>query len=324
MKRSKSIDLTKVPIGDLWGGRKYLLAESLPVVLEQSKEHISNRYPLREQLETSHEFMVHDLTWAPPGDWETLRRMWFFPWGEAQDELSVGLNHSLLGFHRASYDHQRRSLELILVGSFFISEKTTEEDARKWVSSDDETPYFTRTLKRLSEVGLYAELEAETGWVNEIKEFYWRLSDISHVRGEQNGLRSVQPWKSHVNGVPIPNYSMEALDKSLDSFVATVGYIALLIALANPVLMFRLPIYDKYGLNGPLSGVFEEWQVERLRSLIPEKHRNILVTLAESDPDVDIIRKHFDALPDMPADELKRQHEDFESEMKTIGDIPTG
>ena len=61
MRRSKSIDLTKVPIGDLWGGREYMLAKSLPLVLEQSKEYISNRYTLREQLETSHDFMVHDL-----------------------------------------------------------------------------------------------------------------------------------------------------------------------------------------------------------------------------------------------------------------------
>lgn len=70
MRRSKSIDLTKVPIGDLWGGREYLLAESLTFILEQSKEHISNRYTLREQLENSHKFMVHDLTWAPAGDWK--------------------------------------------------------------------------------------------------------------------------------------------------------------------------------------------------------------------------------------------------------------
>ena len=305
MRRSKSIDLMKVPSGDPWSCREYLLAESLPFVLEQSKEYILNRYTLREQLETSREFMMHDLTYAPPGDFETLARMWFFPWTEAQDELSGALSHALLGFHRASYDHQRRGLELILVGSFFISEKTTKEDARKWVSSDDGTPYFTRTAERLSEVGLYAGLEAKTGWVNEIKEFYWRLSDISHVRGEQYGLRSIQPWNSHINGVLVPKYSMEALEKSLDSFVATVGYIALLIALANPILMFSLPIYDKHGLNGPLSGFFEEWQVERLRSLIPERHRDALVALAEADPDVESIRKHFDSLPDLPADELE-------------------
>ena len=318
MRRSQPIDLTKVPRGDPWGSREYLLAESLPFVMEQSKEYILNRYTLREQLETSRQFMVHDLTSAPPGDFETLARMGFFPWTEAQDELSGALSHAFLGFHRASYDHQRRGLELILVGSFFISEKTTKEDARKWVSSDDGTPYFTRTVKRLSEVGLYAELEAETGWINEIKEFYWRLSDISHVRGEQYGLRSIQPWNSSINGVPVPKYSMEALEKSLDSFVATVGYIALLIALANPILMFSVPIYDKYGLNGPLSGFFAEWQVERLRSLIPEGHRDALVALGEADPDVESIRTHFDSLPDLPADELERQNEEFESEMKAF------
>ena len=68
----------------------------------------------------------------------------------------------------------------------------------------------------------------------------------------------------------------------------------------------------------PISGFFEEWQAERLQALIPEKHRDILVALAEGDPDVESIRDHFDALSDLTADEFQKQIEDFESEMKKV------
>ena len=318
MTRSKTIDMMKVP-SDPWAGREYLLSEFLPLVLEASKEHIQNRYKARDQLEVCRQFMVHDLTDAPPGDFATLERMWFFPWVEAEHELSVALNHALLGFHRASYDHQRRGLELILVGSFFISEKTSEEEAQKWVSSYDQTPMFTKTLKRLAKVGLYAGLEARTGWVNEVKEFYWALSDISHVRGEQKGFRSIQPSHSNFNGVPVPEYSTDALEKTLDSFVSTVGYIALLIALSNPVLVFGLPITEKRGINGPVSGFFEEPQAERLRALIPERHREVLVALAEADPCVESIKDYFYSLPDLTTDQFQEQIKDFDNQMKGLG-----
>ena len=317
MTRSKTIDMTKVP-SDPWGGREYLLSESLPLVLEASKEHIQNRYKAREQLEASLQFLLHDLTDAPSAEANLLARMWYFPWTEAEHELSLALNHALLGFHRASYDHQRRSLELILVGSFFISEKTSEEAARKWVSSHDQTPMFTKTLKRLARDGLYAGLEARTDWVTEIQKFYWALSDISHVRGEEKGFRSIQPSHCNFNGVPVPGYSTDALEKVLDSFVATVGYIALLIALSNPVLVFGLPITEKHGMNGPASGFFEEWQAERLRALIPERHREVLVALTEAAPCVEESKDHFSSLPDLTAEQFQEQIENFDNQMKEL------
>ena len=319
MTRSKTIDLMKVP-SDPWDEREYLLSEFLPRVLEASKEHIQNRYKAREQLEASRQFLRH-LTDAPSAEVNLLARMWYFPWTEAEHELSLALNHALLGFHRASYDHQRRGLELILVGSFFISEKASEEEARKWVSSYDQTPMFTKTLKSLAKVRLYAGLETRTGWVNEIQKFYGALSDISHVRGEQKGFHSIQPSHFHFNGVPVPEYSTDALEKALDSFVATIGYIALLIALSNPVLVFGLPLTEKHGINGPASGFFEEGQAELIRALIPERHRDVLVTLAEADPGVVSIRDYFYSLPDLTAEQFKKQIENFDNQMKELAQV---
>ena len=181
MTHSQKIDLMKVP-RDLWGRREYLLSEALPGVLAFSTEHVRHRYKSRKQLETSCWFMENELMDAPHGDLDSLERVGFFPWIEAQHELCVALDQTLLGFYRASYDHQRRSLELILVGSLFVSEQTTEAEARAWMNSDDKTPMFTRTLQRLSAADLYAKLEAKTGGVSDVRAFYWRLSNISHVR----------------------------------------------------------------------------------------------------------------------------------------------
>ena len=118
------------------------------------------------------------------------------------------------------------------------------------------------------------------------------------------------------DGVPVPEYSADALEKALDSFVATIGYIALLIALSNPVLLFGLPITEKHGMNGPASGFFEEWQAEHIRALIPERHRDVLVALAEADPGVVSIRDYFYSLPDLTAEQFQEQIEDFDNQTK--------
>ena len=95
-----------------------------------------------------------------------------------------------------------------------------------------------------------------------------------------------------------------------------IGYIALLIALSNPVLLFGLAITKKHGMNGPASGFFEEWQAEHIRSLIPERNRDVLVALAEADPGVVSIRDYFYSLPDLTAEQFQEQIEDFDNQTK--------
>ncbi len=309
MSHSLPIDIKKIPI-DLWDRKEYLLSEALPGVLARSTEYIQNHYKSREQLEAGCCFMEDDLLDAPSGEVLSLLRVGFFPWIEAQHELGVALDQALLGFHRASYDHQRRSLELILVGTWFVSGQTTHEEARKWINSRDQTPFFSKTLDGLSKEDLYVELEAQTDWASDVKKFYRHLCDILHVRGIRNGINALKPNQCTFNGLPVPVYSERTLEKVLDSLIATIGYIALLIAMSNPVLLFGFPVEQKYGINGPF-GFFEEEQAERLRTLIPEKYRNSLVALAEEGPCPTGFRDHFLSLPDLTAQQRQAQYEDF-------------
>ena len=305
------IDLAKVP-RNRWDRRKYLLSEFLASVLELSTRHVRDSYKSRAQLEASCGFVEKDLTDVPHANLELLERMWFFPWLEAQHDLSVAIDQALMGFHRSSIDHQRRSLELILVGTWFVSERTSALDAREWMTAHSKTPFFSRILEHLSKDDLFAELEAETNWAKDVQEFYWSLCDICHVRGAPHGYATVQPSSSSFNGSPVPEYSEEALEKSLDSFIATVGYIALLAAMSNPVLLFGLPVEQKFGINGPASSVFEDWQSENFRGLIPEKHRKALVALADTHDLVQGMRAFFSSHPDLPVEEVEKQLQEFE------------
>ena len=95
-----------------------------------SIEYVCDRYKSREQLEACCRFMENELMDVPRADLGSLDLVWFFPWVEARHELSIALDQALLGFHRASYDHQQRNLELILLGSLFVPEQTAEADAQ--------------------------------------------------------------------------------------------------------------------------------------------------------------------------------------------------
>ena len=74
-------------------------------------------------------------------------------------------------------------------------------------------------------------------------------------------------------------------------------------------------------MNGPASGFFEDQQAERLRTLIPESHRDALIALAEADPGVVSIRDYFYSLPDLTAEQYQEQIEDFDNQMKELAQV---
>ena len=96
------------------------------------------------------------------------------------------------------------------------------------------------------------------------------------------------------------------MEQTLDSFVDTISYTALLVALSNPVILVGLPIEEKFGMNSPISGFFEESQAEQFRALIPERHRDVLVALAKADAGVVSIRDYFHSLPDLTAAQFQK------------------
>ncbi len=308
----------KVP-GDPWGRREYLLSEALPGVLARSTDYIHNRYKSREQLESSCRFAENYLLDAVSGNIEFRIRVGFFPWREAQHELSIALDQALMGFYRAAYDHQRRALELILVGAWFVSGQTSPEKARKWINSRERTPPFSKTLDSLSKENLYVELKAKTDWVCDVKKFYHHLCDIIHVRGTPNGIYAFRSGMFNFSGSIVPEFSEETLGKVLDSYVETIGYTALLMAMSYPVVLFGMPVEKKYGMNGPL-GFLEEGQAEHLRTLIPEKYRDSLIALAEEDPRVTGARDDCYGRPDLTDQEWQAQIEDFNNTMKNLSE----
>jgi len=300
------MDLMKVPL-DPWAQRAHLLGESLPDVIEACRRYIDAEYEQKDLLATARTFLVHDFIDTAPSDIESLTRVWYFPWIEASAELDLALTHTMLGMHRATYDHQRRGLELVVVGSLFVAETTSATEGSRWMASALETPMFTRAIDRLGALDFYQAFDDDTGWIRHLKRHYWAVCDIIHVKGTACGLREVQPSSLNFNGMSVPEFNGDAVKRSLDFFLDTVGHTAVALALSNPVLLYGLPLDEKFGLNGPLSGFFTDDQTDRLLSLIPDKYADALLVRSASLPEVESVRDWIQSLPDLSPEEIRRQ-----------------
>ena len=304
------IDLHQLPPG-VFEARRVVLLAGLDPVTSEGVRFLSERYARRDDVEECAAFAAYNLEEAAWGDVETLRRVGFFPWVEASQELDLALTQALLTFYKATYDHLRRAIELVVVGAFFVSSLSREQDAQAWVRSERETPLFSRALAKLLTLSPYRELHQSTDWATTLKKFYWTLSDVVHVRGIEASFGKLQPTKLRSGGVRAPHFDEACLSMALDTFIDCVRHCSTVLAAANPILLVGLPIDEKFGLNPPISGFYNETQAERLRRLLLPQGREFLDRWISSDPHVQSVHAWFRDRPDLTEAELERQAEEW-------------
>jgi hypothetical protein len=263
-----------------------------------SVDYIKMRYPKFKAFGQARDFVDHDLLDCMRSDFDSLARVWLFPATEASEELSECLNRLLDCSYKAARDNMRRSLELILVGAYFSHSHISPKEAKLWLNSAGDTPYFSRAVKNLSTLPRFEQLNADHNWADAINKFYWGLCDTIHTKGVQHRLRELQPVHATINCINVPEFHEGALRTSLDLYLQTMSHIAVILAAYNPVLLVGLPLLQKFADNPPLSGFFEESQAENLWKLIPAHYHPSFRYIVETNEEVLSSIEWMNDLPD--------------------------
>jgi hypothetical protein len=283
--------------------------------VKASLEFIQTKYKNLEQFNRSINFERH-LSEAVKADLSQLFRVGFFPVNEAEMELDHSIKHALIGSYKSAFADLRRALELILVSVYFTSEKfdDKEDEAVKWVESENNTPSFSKMLKELIKTKHFEEFNNKHSWEKKLKEFYWSLSDFSHNKGAAAGYLKLNKTHLFTLGTSVPSISYETLERFCDNYIKTVEEIIVLLVLYNPVILVGVPLDEKFGLEAPISGFFQEGQAELVHELIPCEYKNYFKELAEQDDGIASVLAYFHSLPDLTEKDIEEQierQEDF-------------
>ena len=310
----EKLDLTRLP-HDHVSRRSTLLLAGAHERMTATVNFLQREYVKKPLFDTCSDFAFVDMSDVPRSDWDSLRRVWLFPWFESQRELGECLNQCFMGAYKAAFDNCRRALELAVVGAYFVQATVPDANARAWMKSDRETPLFSRAVGELMKTDRFAKAAL---WGDEVKRFYWQLCDVVHTRGRKFSLNSMQPSTLHFTDVSLPQFTPNSLTVVLDHFIATVRHIATIVAIENPSLLFGYDLPAKFGLNPPLSGFFEEAQASRLRDLLLEPVREAILTMADGDEEALSVREWLDGLPQISHEEFAEQVRDHDEWLKSL------
>lgn len=305
--RLNILDLPDNPLDKRARILQFAMQQAIPRAVKFMREDYAQASLLQDCIR----FASWDLLDAPRSDLVSLGKVWFFPWAEASRELDQVHNACMLTMYKAAHDHLRRALELVIIGIYFTLEETPVKEARAWMASVDGTPRFSRTMERLVAHSRFSVLEKGCHWSDGVKQLYWTLSDVTHVRGERCSFHAVQPSRVHLGDVWVPEFDSMALAGVLDRYVDVVRHQATALAAANPVLLVGLNMETKFGFDDPVSGFFAPRQVELLRTLVLDDTRAVFDEITATDPEVQSLVRWYESKPDITPEELAKQAEEL-------------
>ena len=310
---SKSINLNSPELREMekkgrFHARAFLQGQSLPDVMLRTADFIQGLGDsLGCRFRLACDFMEYDLDDAFSGSADALSRCGFFPYAELSYEFDAFQSMLLQGAFKSARDSMRRMLDVCLTSVVYLLHMRCGAEARKWISSDADTPQFSKNVKCLKGNSIINALDERFAFTDGLKSLYWHLCDFCHTKGIEFSTGIRKGSQMDYNGIILRGFCEEECRKVLEDFVSVVERLAVLIVVHNVGLLAPVDKDAKWGLNPPISVFFCEYQTQLLLDVMPKGYAEYFRTLAVTDPTVVSLREYFEALPDITEEEIRAQ-----------------
>ncbi len=296
--------------------RAFLQGQCLPEVMMRTADFIQTLDDtLGARFRLADEFMAYDIEDAFSASVDALKRCGFFPYAELMYEFDAFQTLLLQGAFKSSRDSLRRMLDVCLTSVVYLLQMRSEEEARRWIASDAETPQFSRAITSLKQNQYVAQLDQRFGFADGLKTIYWHLSDYCHTRGIEFSTGIHKGSEMNYNGVIMRGFNVNECRKAMWDFISVAEQLAILCVIQNVGLLAPVDKDAKWGLNPPISGFFYAHQTERLLNVMPNEYAEYFRTLSGSDPTVVSLREYFESLPDITEEDMQLQADQFDKEI---------
>lgn len=288
--------------------------------VNKSLKFIKTQYPNIKKFNIAIEFVEYHLFYAIKSDFEQIERLNYYPATETEMELDHAIKHALIGSYKAAFTDLRRALELTLTLIYLTSEHVNTEQAIQWVTSESNSPFVSDMLQKLIKGGRYKVINDDYNWSDHVKEFYWNISDISHNKGELKSYRQLNETNRFICGTSAPKVNLKTLSLFCDAYITCVEEIVVMLSLYNPIIITPLPMFEKFGINPPVSGFFEEHQSEFINQIIPNRYKDFFENLKNSDEEIKDIVEWIYSLPDLTQEQIEKQIQESKKIMDNLSE----
>jgi hypothetical protein len=177
-------------------------------------------------------------------------------------------------------------------------------DIQEWLKSMESTPFRKAIFERLRTHPNIKEFDVRQKIFEKASVLYERLSNFSHTKGYWYSSRKLNDH-SNVN-----HFTEASFLQWLRLAREVVEMVAIFHILKYPVALQETPIDNKFGLNGPMGGFLNPYQVERIREFVSKGLLCHLQEISDHDPDAVAMAEWVKGRPDITDQEFASQIEE--------------
>lgn len=280
---------------------------------------VENVYRISEEYLTNHNDLLEETATYLRAYYEahhlvpqTIENFWSghsFPFSESYYELENSFELCKEGFYRHSLFAVRCALELAVIGLFFNKKDQAHIYIQKWLRSEENTPWFKKSLKRIFELDNFSKFNKEFPLENDIYDIYSLLSDYVHSKGYRYSTTGQS--QSNFN-----QFNESSLLRYFDLMKKTVSCMVTMMLLKYPIGLKNLPLWEKFGFDAPAAGFLSEHTQQIVLETLDEKTKEILQKICKSDPEVKEIVNQILLLPDLTEEQLSKQRAELDDLME--------
>lgn len=243
---------------------------------------------------------------------QTSENFWsghYFPYLDSWEELQVSFTQICFGLYKQAFVSLRSGLELGILSVFFNINDDGHNAVKEWLQAKDNKEADTPSSKTIWNILLQDDNIRKFNEKHDLKKVHENLGYLHnyvHTKGVKHSNR-MGLLKSNTQ-----TFEAMIISQWLESYADVISLVSTLHLLKYPISVVRLDYRIKFGIDIPNFGGLEEYDIDKIASILPDKYLKDIELLAKNDPTTQKIIQEINAIPDMTEGQVEEQIIDFD------------
>jgi hypothetical protein len=285
-------------------------------VYKESEKYFETNPEIKKRIEELG-WIYHTVGMIVPQNFENLWSGHYFPFIDSWEELQVSFTQICFGLYKQAFVSLRSGLELGMLSVYFNINDDGHNAVKEWLQAKDKKEADTPFAKTIWKILLQNDNIKKFNEKHDIETVHKNLGYLHnyvHTKGAKHSNR-MGLLKSNSQ-----TFEAELISKWLKSYADIISLVSTLHLLKYPISVVRFDYSKKFGIDIPSFGGLEEYNIDKIASLLPDKYIEDIEKIANEDPATQQTIKEISAFPDMTELQVEEQIVNLEKSLIEDGE----
>lgn len=272
-------------------------------VYKETEKYFETNPEIKKRIEELG-WIYHTVGMIIPHNFENFWSGHFFPFIESWEELQVSFNQICFGLYKQAFVSLRSGLELGMLSVYFNINDDGHNAVKEWLNAKDNKEANTPRAETIWKILLSNNNIKIFNDKHNLRQTFDNLGYLHnyvHTKGAKHSNR-MGVLKSNFQ-----TFESKLISKWLESYADIISLVSTLHLLKYPISVVKFDYRKKFGIDIPSFGGLEEYNIDKIASILPEKYLEDIEIIANEDPTTQETIKEISAFPDMTEEQVEEQ-----------------